>query len=83
MQESRAALQEGRIQDFKGINRKVTGQLTELKSGINTQKGIVTMKTGEAARAADARMISGNEGEAPSQYKDAVADYYRSLLEVK
>lgn len=83
MKESQSALQDGRVRDFKSINRKITAQLTELKSGINTQKGVVTMKTGEASRAADAQMISGNEGEAPSQYKDAVADYYRSLLEAK
>ena len=83
MQESSAALKDGRIRDFRSISRKITGQLTELQTGINTQKGVVTMKTGDAARAADQQMISSNEGEAPSQYKDAVADYYRSLLEAK
>ena len=82
MRDSQTALQEGRITDFRGLHKKMMAQLSEAKGEIASGK-VLSLATGEAARADDKQLLGGGEGEAPAPYKDRVADYYRSLDESK
>ena len=78
MQESQAALREGRMADFEGLHRKILAQLRDAQGQLATgQTG--SLATGEAARVDGRQSLGGGEGEAPAPYKDRVADYYRSL----
>lgn len=82
MGESEQALRDGRVKDFKSLHQKIVGRLTEVKSGINTGE-VRAIPSNEASRTTDKQLLGGAEGEAPSQYKDMVADYYRSLNDEK
>ena len=78
MQESQAALREGRMADFQGLHRKIVTQLRNAQGELATgQTG--SLGTGEAVRADGRQSLGGGEGETPASYKDRVADYYRSL----
>ena len=79
MEESQVALKEGRVQDFKSLHQQIVGRLNRVKGGIDTGN-VTTMGGGETAQG-DKQLLGGDEGQAPAQYKDAVADYYRSLAE--
>ena len=78
MQESQAALHEGRLADFQGLHRKIVAQLRDAQGELATgQTG--RLGTGETARADGRQSLGGGEGDVPAPYKDRVADYYRSL----
>ena len=78
MQESQAALHEGRMADFQGLHRRIVAQLHNARGELATgQTG--SLGTGEAVRADERQSLGGGEGETPAPYKDRVADYYRSL----
>lgn len=79
MEESQIALKEGRTQDFASIHQKIMARLTEVKNGIGAGNA-AAIPGGEAAQE-QKQLLGGDEGEAPAQYKEAVADYYRSLVE--
>jgi len=79
MGESQVALKEGRVQDFKNLHQQIVGRLNHVKGGIDA--GNVTTMGGGDAEQGEKQLLGGDEGQAPAQYKDAVADYYRSLVE--
>jgi hypothetical protein len=76
------ALREGRLKDFDGLRQKIVRQLQDVKTQLAGGQ-VVALPGGDAARVADRQLLGGNEGEAPAQYKDMVADYYRALAEGK
>ena len=78
MQESQAALREGRMADFEGLHRKILAQLHNAQGELATGR-TGSLGTGEVVRADGRQSLGGGEGEAPAPYKDRVADYYRSL----
>jgi len=80
MDQSQAALKEGRLDDFRGLHQKIVAQLNEVKGGI-LPGNVVSMATGDTARSQDKQLFGGDEGQAPPAYKKAVADYYRALQE--
>jgi len=80
MDEAHAALKEGRTQDYRGLHQRIVGRLNEVRGGALTGD-VLTLSNGDAARAHDKQLLGGDEGQAPPAFKDAVADYYRSLLE--
>ena len=82
MDDSSQALKDGRLRDFNGLHQKIVQRLTAIKGNV-AGGTVVTLPTGEAARVADKQMAAGDEGAVPAQYKDAMADYYRSLVQTK
>ena len=82
MSESATAMKEGRMKDAQSLHQQVLGRLREIKSGVATSE-VMSVSTGDAGRGQDKQLLGGNEGEAPAQYKDQVADYFRSLVEDK
>ena len=82
MDEAHVALKEGRMQDYRGLHQRILTRLNEVRGGA-ISGDVITLTNGAAARAHDKQLLGGDEGQAPPAYKDAVADYYRSLLEEK
>ena len=82
MDSSAQALQDGRFRDFNGLHQKIVQRLTAIKGNV-TGGDVVALPTGEAVHAIDKQMAAGDEGAVPAQYKDAMADYYRSLVQTK
>jgi len=82
MEQSETALQEGRMQDFAGLHRRIMARLNEAKGEV-TSGQVVSLPSGDSARTAEKQLLGGEEGEAPADYKEKVADYYRSLMEEK
>ncbi|MCX6967827.1 MAG: hypothetical protein NTZ46_08640 [Verrucomicrobia bacterium] len=80
MDQSQAALKEGRMDDFRNLHQKIVTQLNEAKGNI-LPGDVVSLTTGDTARAQDKQLLGGDEGQAPPAYKKAVADYYRALQE--
>jgi hypothetical protein len=78
MEESQAALKEGRIKDFENLHQKIVARLNEVKSGINSE-GSISLPEQRAPAGGDKQLLGGDEGTAPERYKKQVADYYRSL----
>jgi hypothetical protein len=79
MDDSQTALKEGRIQDFTKLHQQIVGRLNEVKGSIDA--GNVAVRAGGAAATEDKQLLGGDEGQTPAQYKDAVANYYRSITE--
>ena len=79
MQESQAALSEGRVADFEGLHRKIMTQLRDAQGQLATGQPARSLATGERPRTDERQSLGGGEGEAPAAYKERVADYYRSL----
>jgi len=82
MDESAQAMREGRMKDAQGLHQKVLGRLREIKSGVASSE-VISVASGDGAHGQDKQLLGGNEGEAPAQYKEQVADYFRSLVEDK
>ena len=80
MDQSQAALKEGRMDDFRNLHQKIVAQLHEVKGNI-LPGNVVSLTTGDTARAQDKQLLGGDEGQAPPAYKKAVEDYYRALQE--
>jgi hypothetical protein len=78
MDESQQALKQGRIQDFSGLHRKIIGQLNTVKGQIHGSS-VVALSDSDGARVVERQVAGGDEGTVPAQYKEMVADYYRSL----
>ena len=78
MDQSQAALKEGRMDDFRSLHQKIVAQLNEVKGGIQPGN-VVSLTTGDAPRAQEKQLLGGDEGQAPPAYQKAVVDYYRSL----
>ena len=82
MDENQQALRERRLRDAQGLHQRIVARLRELKSGI-TSGEVLAYSSGDSPAAADKRLLGGSEGEPPPQYKEMVADYFRSLVEDK
>ncbi len=82
MGESAQAMKDGRMADARTLHQQVLGRLREIKSGVASSE-VLSVATGDAGRGQDKQLLGGNEGDAPAQYKDQVADYFRSLVEDK
>jgi len=78
MEESRRALRENRIEDFRSLHQKIVASLQavggDLKGG-----NIIDLSTGRKASPGGLSPVGADEGQAPARYRDEVADYYRSL----
>ena len=80
MEESQAALKDGRIEDFNRLHRQIVGQLHAVQGSL--QSGATLMlPPKESPAAGDKQLLGGDEGQAPEAYKKQVSDYYRSLTE--
>jgi hypothetical protein len=82
MDENQLALKEGRMRDSQGLHQKIIGRLREIKSGVANGE-VISFSSNESARIQDKQLLGGNEGDAPAQYKEMVADYFRALVEEK
>ena len=82
MDTSAQALKDGRLRDFNGLHQKIVQRLTSIKGNV-ASGNVVAVPTGEAVHAVEKQMAAGDEGAVPVQYQDAMADYYRSLVQVK
>ena len=80
MDQSQAALKEGRTADFRNLHQRIIGQLNEVKGSI-IPGNVISISSASAPRAQDKQLLGGDEGQAPPAYKKAVADYYRALQE--
>lgn len=80
MDESQQALQQGRMRDFEGLHRKIVAQLNVVKGQLRGSS-VVTLGGNDGGRVIERQLAGGDEGAVPMQYKDMVADYYRSLSE--
>jgi len=78
MEESQAALKDGRMKDFESLHQKIVARLNEVKGQIDSG-GTMSLPGQGAGRAGDKQLLGGDEGAAPERYKKQVADYYRSL----
>ena len=82
MDEAQVALKEGRVQDYRGLHQRIVARLNEVRGGT-ISGDVIAFGGGDTARAADKHLLGGDEGQAPPAYRDAVADYYRSLIDQK
>jgi hypothetical protein len=82
MDDSAQAMRDGRMKDAQGLHQRVIGRLREVKSGVASSE-VISVANGDGAHGQDKQLLGGNEGEAPAQYKEQVADYFRSLVEEK
>ncbi|MCG3147336.1 MAG: hypothetical protein PCFJNLEI_00775 [Verrucomicrobiae bacterium] len=80
MEESEQALKAGRLHDFNGLHQKIMQRLTAVKGNI-ANGNVMVMPAGETVRAAEKQLAAGDEGAVPAQYKDLMAEYYRSLTQ--
>lgn len=80
MDDSEKALKEGRFRDFNSIHQRIVQRLNAVKGGV-ASSDVVVLPTGESVRTAERQLAAGDEGTVPAQYKDQVADYYRSLTQ--
>jgi hypothetical protein len=80
MDESAAALKEGRLSEYGALHRKIVGKLKSLQSGTDGGEAL-ELPNADAQRTQDRQLLGGYEGDAPEEYKDRVADYYRSLVD--
>jgi len=80
MEESQAALKDGRVEDFNRLHKQIVGQLHTTQGRIQSGQALM-LSTTESRRAEDKQLLGGDEGQAPEAYKKQVADYYRSLTE--
>jgi len=78
MEDSEAALKDGRVKDFEALHQKIVARLNEVKGGIHSGETLV-LPAQEGAGVSDKQLLGGDEGTAPERYKKQVADYYRSL----
>jgi hypothetical protein len=78
MEESQAALKDGRLEDFNRLHKQIVGQLHATQGGLQSGSSLV-LPTKESPGGADKQLLGGDEGEAPEAYRKQVADYYRSL----
>jgi len=82
MRQSQQALKDGRMMDFQSLHRRVLESLHEVQGDLHGQS-VVAMPVSPSAAPSDNSSVSGDEGQVPARYRDAVADYYRSLVEGK
>lgn len=82
MDESQAALKEGRMEDFRNLHQRIVTKLTEVKGGIQPGN-VVNLASGDRSRTQEKAVLGGDEGQAPPAYQKAVVDYYRSLQNEK
>ena len=82
MDDSAQALQDGRLREFNGLHQKIVTRLTAIQGNV-AASDVVALPTGDAGHAVDKQLAAGDEGAVPAQYKDAMADYYRSLVQEK
>jgi hypothetical protein len=82
MSESAQAMKEGRMKDVRSLHQQELGRLNEIKNGVASSE-VLSVSTGDGSHSQDKQLLGGNEGDAPAQYKDQVADYFRSLVEDK
>jgi len=82
MEESEHALKEGRLKDFNGLHQKIMQRLTAVKGNL-AGSNVVALPASDSMRMADRQLAGGEEGAVPAQYKDLMADYYRSLAQEK
>jgi hypothetical protein len=78
MDESKAALKEGRIGDFQNIHRKIIARLNEVRGEIESGNTL-SMPAQNSEHTQDKQLLGGDEGSAPEVYRKQVEDYYRSL----
>ncbi|MEI8313748.1 MAG: hypothetical protein WCH98_23640, partial [Verrucomicrobiota bacterium] len=78
MEESQAALKDGRMEDFNRLHKQIVGQLHAVQGGIQSGSTLMFPQS-DSARPGDKQLLGGDEGEAPEAYRKQVADYYRSL----
>jgi hypothetical protein len=82
MEQAQWALKTGRIGDYKNLHQRIVRQLQTAKGDITGGK-VLELGGNEPPRGDDKQLLGGSEGGVPNQYKDMVAEYYRSLAEVK
>jgi len=82
MDESQQALQQGRMRDFAELHRKIIAELNVVKGQLRGSS-IVSLSGADNTRLVERQLAGGDEGAVPPQYKEMVADYYRSLSEVR
>ena len=82
MDENAQAIHDGRMKDSANLHQKIMGRLSEIKGGVSSG-AVMTFSSTDGARAQDKQLLGGQEGDTPAQYKDQVADYFRSLVEEK
>lgn len=80
MEESEHALQDGRLKDFNGLHQKIMQRLTAVKGNL-AGGNVIVLPPGETVRAAEKQLAAGDEGAVPAQYKEQMAEYYRSLTQ--
>lgn len=80
MQDSQEALREGRLSDFNGLHRRIVQQLQAVQGRV-TDADLMQVPAADATWATDKQVYGGDEGVVPSQYREVVVDYYRSLSE--
>jgi hypothetical protein len=82
MDDSAQALRDGRMRDFNGLHQRIIQRLTAIQGNV-ASSDVVSLPTGDTVHMAEKQMAAGDEGAVPSQYKDLMADYYRSLTQEK
>ncbi|XHR29258.1 MAG: hypothetical protein ACFUZC_01585 [Chthoniobacteraceae bacterium] len=82
MDESQAALKEGRLEDFRNLHQRIVTQLKEVQGGI-VSGNASPLTGGDRVQSRDKALLGGDEGQAPVPYQKAVIDYYRSIQDEK
>ena len=76
------ALKYGKLGDYGRLKAQIIRRLQEIKSGLGSG-GALQVPGGDALRSEEKQLLGSSEGSVPTQYKDMMAEYYRSLTEGK
>lgn len=78
MDESREALAQNRMEDFRALHQRIVAKLTDIKGAI-LPGNVVTVSSETSKAAKETQLLGGEEGQAPPAYKKAVSDYYKAI----
>ncbi len=76
------ALKYGKLGDYGRLKAQIMRKLQEVKAGLGSGN-VVQLAGDDAVRSEEKQLLGSSEGSVPAQYKDMMAEYYRSLTEGK
>ncbi len=78
MDESRAALEAGRLDEYEALHRRIVARLTELQESGATGE-VLTLDHGGRRMVGEKALPGGDDAQVPPGFQPSVDDYFRSL----
>lgn len=81
MDANASAIREGRTADSKSIHQQIVTRLRQMQGGLSTGTAVLDNASPSVRPSGHTSTTGGDEGRAPENYRDQVADYFRHLSE--